>query len=319
MKNLFAKLSFAAVAGGLLLSTQPAQAQGTAFTYEGQLANHGLPATGQYDFTFALFNNNGTASGQVGSTVTNFAVGVTNGLFTTTLDFGSVFAGAPTWLAIGVRTNGSGAFTALTPLQALTPVPYAISAANAQSVAAANLTGTFALGQLPAAVVTNGASGVTVSGAFSGSGAGLTNVALLAGGNTFTGSQAISGGSLSVNGSLALYLDANQNSYEGGAGNTTTTGSLNTGGGFGALGANTTGYWNTADGQNALGANTTGSQNVAIGTGTMAANTNGSGNVAVGMPALASNTSGGGTSRSAFTPSSTTRPATPTPPAAATR
>ena len=130
MTNLFSNLAFAAVAGGLLSSIQPAFAQGTAFTYQGALANNGLPANGHYDFTFALFNNS-TATGQVGGTVTNLDVGVTNGLFTTSLDFGSVFAGAPTWLAIGVRTNGGAAFTALSPLQELTPVPYAITAASA--------------------------------------------------------------------------------------------------------------------------------------------------------------------------------------------
>jgi len=185
----------------LICQPSTASAQGAAFTYQGQLANNGLPANGHYDLTFALFNNNSTATGQVGGTVTNLAVGVTNGLFTTTLDFGSVFAGAPTWLAIGVHTNGGGAFTALSALQELTPVPYAITAASAGSVSAANLTGTVALGQLPAAVLTNGASGVTVSGAFSGNGAGLTNVAHLAGGNTFNGNQVVNG-NINANGTV---------------------------------------------------------------------------------------------------------------------
>jgi hypothetical protein len=51
---------------------------------------------------------------------------VTNGLFTVTLDFGSVFNGNATWLSITVRTNGGAGFTALSPLQELTPTPYAI-------------------------------------------------------------------------------------------------------------------------------------------------------------------------------------------------
>ena len=88
----------------------------------------GSAANGSYDLTFALFNA-GTGGSQVGGSVTNLAVGVTNGLFTTTLDFGGVFTGNATWLAIGVRTNNSAntlAFAPLTPLQALTPTPYEI-------------------------------------------------------------------------------------------------------------------------------------------------------------------------------------------------
>lgn len=108
-----------------------ALAQGTAFTYQGQLSIGGSPATGSYDLTFALFNNSSTNSGQVGVTLTNSGVGVTNGLFTVTLNFGPVFTGNAAWLAIGVRTNGGVGFTALNPLQALTPAPYALYAPNA--------------------------------------------------------------------------------------------------------------------------------------------------------------------------------------------
>ena len=43
--------------------------------------------------------------------VTNSDVAVTNGLFTTTLNFGpGIFSGANYWLQIAVRTNGNGAF-----------------------------------------------------------------------------------------------------------------------------------------------------------------------------------------------------------------
>ena len=109
-------------------------AQGTAFTYQGKLNAGTNPATGLFDFQFALYNA-ATGGTQAGSTLTNTAVGVTNGLFTTTLDFGPVFAGSPTWLAIGVRTNGAAGFTGLDPLQELTPAPYAISAESAEGIA----------------------------------------------------------------------------------------------------------------------------------------------------------------------------------------
>ncbi len=62
-------------------------AQGTAFTYQGRLNDGASSATGIYDFRFGIYD--ASASGnQAGHFITNSAVGVTNGLFTTTLDFG---------------------------------------------------------------------------------------------------------------------------------------------------------------------------------------------------------------------------------------
>jgi hypothetical protein len=110
------------------LSTAFAQGT-TAFTYQGQLNDGGSPANGSYDLQFSLFD--AAASGnQVGGTVTNLAVGVTNGLFTTTIDFGSgIFTGANYWLQIGLETNGAGGnFTLLNTLQPITPTPYALYA-----------------------------------------------------------------------------------------------------------------------------------------------------------------------------------------------
>ncbi len=108
-------------------------AQGTAFTYQGQLNSGANAVTGLYDFEFTLSNapSGGT---QVGGTLTNLAVGVSNGLFTTVLDFGSVFGGSPLWLGISVRSNGSGSYTGLTPPEELTPAPYAILAESASGM-----------------------------------------------------------------------------------------------------------------------------------------------------------------------------------------
>jgi hypothetical protein len=172
------------------LSMRPfAFAQGTAFTYQGQLGAAGGPAGGTFDLTFALYDSL-TLGTQQGNTITNNATPISNGLFTVTLDFGpGIFTGAGRWLQIGVRTNGGGAFAPLTPRQQVTSTPYAIQAANAAtatsaasaaSVAATNITGMLTPAQLPASVLTNGASGVSISGTFSGSfagnGAGVTNV-----------------------------------------------------------------------------------------------------------------------------------------------
>src|SRR5215469_12814862 len=88
--------------------------QGTAFTYQGRLNAAGAPADGSYDLTFALLDS-ATGGNQFGGVLTNVATGVTNGLFTVTLDFGNQFPGAARWLEIGVRTNGGGTFATLSP------------------------------------------------------------------------------------------------------------------------------------------------------------------------------------------------------------
>jgi photosystem II stability/assembly factor-like uncharacterized protein len=178
--NLLASLIFTLLcAFNSPLST--AFAQSTAFTYQGSLSDNGGPATGSYNLQFSLWN---AANGptQVGGTLTTAPTAVSNGRFTVTLDFGNQFSGGNLWLQIAVATNGSAVFTTLSPRQALTPTPYAIysataaTAASANSVAAANISGTIPLTQLPAALVTNGASGVNISGTFSGNGSGLTSV-----------------------------------------------------------------------------------------------------------------------------------------------
>ena len=48
----------------------------------------------------------------VAGPLTQNAIGVTNGIFTVTLDFGaSVFTGPARWLEVGVETNGGATFT----------------------------------------------------------------------------------------------------------------------------------------------------------------------------------------------------------------
>lgn len=107
-------------------------AQGTAFTYQGQLAFGTGPANGTYDLTFSLWNA-ATGGSQAGSTITQTGLAITNGAFTVLLDFGNVFDGTSYWLELGARTNGAAAFTLLSPRQELTPTPYAIFSENAGS------------------------------------------------------------------------------------------------------------------------------------------------------------------------------------------
>lgn len=193
-------------------------AQGTAFTYQGQVMSSNSPAHGTYDMTFKLWNASSGGS-QVGSTITASGTVITNGLFTVILDFGSQYNGTSYWLELGVRTNGAASFATLSPRQQLTPTPYAIFA---EGGSAAGLTGTLPTGDL------GGTYGnpITLNNAgnsFSGSGSGLTglnasqltsgtvsdlrlspNVALLNGLQTFTGGNTFAGnpGSFVINNGL---------------------------------------------------------------------------------------------------------------------
>jgi hypothetical protein len=305
MKKLFSLLAFAATLGSLLIFIQPVFAQGNAFTYQGRLQSNGIPLNGLYDFQFSL-SNAPSGGSQVGSTITQTAISVTNGLFTVTNDFGAVFAGNDTWLAIGVRSNGSGAgFTALTPLQELTPTPYAIYAPNAgsaatattastaNSVTAADITGTLVVGQLPAAVVTNNETGVTLGGAFTGNGGGLTNLTVSAAQLTSVGNTGSASNNFFVGPSGNVTMSGYDNTAIGDSALTNnTSGYGNTANGTDALSSNTTGFVNTANGAFALYSNTVGSFNTAIGGQALYANTTGTENTANGLSALYANTSG---------------------------
>jgi hypothetical protein len=108
----------------LLASAGPALAVGTTFTWQGEVRDGGVPASGAYDFEFRLFavESGGTAIGPVRSLV---AQQVTAGLYTALLDFGDQFTGEPRWLEISIRRNGQPAYTPLLPRQPLTATPYA--------------------------------------------------------------------------------------------------------------------------------------------------------------------------------------------------
>jgi len=108
---------------------------GTAFTYQGRLADAGNPANGVYDLRFTIYDSTNSPGTVIAGPLTNAATSVSNGLFTATLDFGaSVFDGNARWLEIAVQTNGAASFTPLSPRQLLTPTPYAIQAAKAASL-----------------------------------------------------------------------------------------------------------------------------------------------------------------------------------------
>lgn len=170
--------------------TQVAFSQGTGFTYQGQLQNNGNLVDGYYDMRFHIYSAV-TSGTLIAGPVTNTAVAVSNGLFTTLIDFGAgVFTGSSNWLQIGIRTNGAANFTVLSPRQQLTPTPYAIFAETAN---AAGLSGTVPTGDL-------NLSGVNGSGLIDLNASQLTtgtvplavlpsNVALLNANQIFTGNN----------------------------------------------------------------------------------------------------------------------------------
>ena len=113
----------------VLFQLRPAWAQLTAFTYQGRLNLGGAAANGLYDLRFTVFDSTNSPGTIVAGPMTNAAAGVSNGLFTATIDFGTnVFTGAARWLEIGVRTNGGGSFNVVSPRQALSGSPYALFA-----------------------------------------------------------------------------------------------------------------------------------------------------------------------------------------------
>lgn len=99
---------------------------GASFTYQGKLIRGGNPVNGTCDFEFRLWDA-ATGGAQLGSTQTKASVTIVNGLFTVALNFGQQFTGDARWLATAVKCPGDGSFTALSPRQALTAAPYALS------------------------------------------------------------------------------------------------------------------------------------------------------------------------------------------------
>ena len=154
----------------LSITNLSASPLGTAFTYQGRLVQGGSPANGWYDFRLGLWDST-TGGNQYGATQTISTVGVTNGLFTVAVDFGSVFNGNALWLEIATRTNGAASFTTLAPRLALTAAPYANYSPLAGGAGVASLANAVAPGSVtsaslaPGAVTSLGAPGLAVTNA----------------------------------------------------------------------------------------------------------------------------------------------------------
>jgi hypothetical protein len=103
---------------------------GTAFTYQGHLDRDGTPYTGLCDFNFSLWDDSSSGS-QLGSTIPVDDQIVSEGMFTTQLDFGAEpFNGYKIWLKVDVKCDSESVYTEL-GRQELTATPYAIYAKGA--------------------------------------------------------------------------------------------------------------------------------------------------------------------------------------------
>ncbi len=111
--------------------TEIANAQTTAFNFQGRLNDGSSPANGRYDLQFKLFDSL-LGGSKVGPTVEKPNAILINGVFSTPLDFGSTaFPGADRFIEISVRPAGSpNAFVILGGRQQVLAVPFAVNAAT---------------------------------------------------------------------------------------------------------------------------------------------------------------------------------------------
>ena len=116
-----------AAAVALLIVVQAsADPVGTAFTYQGQLNEGGLPVDGAYDLVFRLFDAE-TGPAQTGDDLYFDDWPIAGGLLTVELSFDpSPFTGDALWLEVGVRPSSSiDDYEILSPRQPLTAAPFA--------------------------------------------------------------------------------------------------------------------------------------------------------------------------------------------------
>ncbi len=283
---------------GFLLFSSIASAQPTKFTYSGQLLDSAVAANGSYDIEFSLWDS--LVDGvQIGSTQTLPGVAVTKGIFTVTLDFGTVFSGAGRFLQIAVRPAGTGSYVTLAPRQEVTSAPYSVRSAEAGSAnSALSLNGIpwykFVLEEDPrlsdARAPLAGSSNYIQN---------QNSVVQLSTNFNIQGSG--SAGSLNavteynLGGVRILGNSGSQNLFAGVGAGAVTTGGFNAFFGAGAGAANTTGFANSFFGASA-GSNSTGSSNSFFGRGSGSANTTASDNTFAGAASGAFNTTGGANS-----------------------
>lgn len=277
------------------------KAQTAAFTYQGKLTDNAVAANGSYQMQFALFD---AASGgnQVGATLTNPTVQVSNGIFTATLDFGAnAFSGASRFLQISVYSTATNSFVVLNPRQPVTSAPYAIKSLNSTTAENSNN-----LGGIPANqyVQTNDARLSDDRNPTAGSGFYIqnrtteqSNASFNISGNgtsggTLSGDAVNSNSQYNIGNSRVLSVAGTNNTFTGFGAGTSNTGANNSFFGRSAGFDNTSGAQNSFFGSFAGANNTSGAENSFFGSGAGDTNTTGSLNSFFGRSAGSANTSG---------------------------
>ena len=174
------------------------------FTYQGRLQDTQTPTgTGAFQMQFRVFDAP-AAGQQIGATMENANVSVTNGIFTTPLNLtGAVtFTGADRFLEISVRRNAGETYTTLAPRQTITAAPYALhsqSAATAEFATTAALLGSRSVGEF---VLTNDARLADARPPTAGSSNYLQNTATQQTANFNISGNGTVGGNLTVSGTI---------------------------------------------------------------------------------------------------------------------
>jgi hypothetical protein len=283
MKKLFVTLFMTIVATSFCF------AQTSAFTYQGKLASSGVPANGDYQFEFKLFDAS-IVGNQVGTTQ-NVQATVQNGSFSTRLDFGALAfpAGQDRWLEISVRLNPTDAYTTLTPRQQVTSAPFAVrslNATNADSATNAATAATAATAQNVSGVVAieNGGTGSTTQNFLD-----LTTPQTVNGDKTFsatlTGNIVNTTRQYNIGGNRVLSVGLDGNNVFAGvlAGQTNNQAGINNSFfGFASGHSNIDGTNNAFFGKTAGFSNSTGEFNTFLGSTSGQSNTSGSNNTAIG-------------------------------------
>jgi hypothetical protein len=321
----------ASISGGVVIAINPVSA-GSGYSSVPTVTISPPPPNIAYT---TFWSNDGTSTGG-SEPAAAVSVAVTNGLFLVALGDTTIANMAPINASLFTQSNlqlqiwfndGVNGWAALSPVQNLTPAPYAIAAQSASS-----LIGTFSVAQLSgvvsntqlaeSSITVNAGAGLSGGGAVAlGGSTTLTNTGLLSitgdeditasttNGAVTLGSTAtnadtantivkrdgggdFSAGTITLAGTLNMSNSQNNIAVGSGALGTNTSGSNNTANGWEALYSNTTGSDNTANGFFALFNNTTSYQNTANGGYALYDNTNGFANTASGWVALFSNTSG---------------------------
>ena len=118
----------------VLFVMSAANAQPTAFTYQGRLTQSNTPANGTFDLQFRLYDAV-TGGTQLGTFIDRPGTSVADGVFTVRLNesgqFGPLaFPGADRFLEISVR-QGAQPYVTLTPRQQITASPYSVRTISA--------------------------------------------------------------------------------------------------------------------------------------------------------------------------------------------